>query len=474
VTSQAFGFLTVGNAERSAALADLVIRPDLEGVDSGNFGDIAEAIGRGETAANAEEAALARFSSEAWDPSRRAAPAFPDFPIASLQVEGNERVDSRAILARAGLHEGEPFQVPRVRLALRRVYGTSDFQWVRFGLTEEEDKTGVVFRVREKPWGPTYLHFGLEIADDLEGQADYVVKANLTRTNLNRRGGEWRNDVQVGSRPGWRTELFQPLDYRGHYFVAPWAVTIRSRTPIYEDGNRIASYTVDENRVQLDGGVEYGRWGEIRLGVYRSRVHAEVDTGPPALPTFDVDGGGVAFQVGFDNLDRPAIPRHGSSAVLFALFSRDSLGAEESYDRVEFVASHFRGRGRHTGFAVLSYGTNLGSELPAYDTFTLGGLFSLGGYSEGELRGQVLAGVSGGYHFRLANLPSGLGQGLYVGVDVDAANVWQSTSEVSVSDLLYGVTLLLGADTLVGPVFLGYGYAEGGHDRLYLTVGRSF
>ncbi len=475
VTSQAFGFLTVGNAEISAARADLVIRPDLEGVDSGNFGNIAEAITRGETAATANEAALAKYSSDARDPSRRVAPAFEGVPIASLKVEGNERVDSRVILARAGLHEGEPFQVDRVRLALRRVFGTSDFQWVRFGLTEEGEGTGVVFRVREKPWGPTYLHFGLEIADDLEGQADYVVKANLTRTNLNRRGGEWRNDIQVGSRPGWRTELFQPLDYRGHYFVAPWAVTIRSRTPIFDDGgSRIASYTVDENRVQLDGGVEYGRWGEIRLGVYRGSVHAEVDTGPPALPTFDVDEGGVAFQVGFDNLDRPAIPRHGTSALVHAIFSRDSLGADASYDRVEFVASHFRGRGRHTGFAVLSYGTSLGSELPVYDAFVLGGLFSLGGYSEGELRGQVLAGMSGGYHFRLSDLPSGLGQGLYVGVDVDAANVWQTTSEVSASDLRYGVTLLLGADTLVGPVFLAYGWAEGGHERLYLTVGRSF
>jgi len=106
-----------------------------------------------------------------------------------------------------------------------------------------------------------------------------------------------------------------------------------------------------------------------------------------------------------------------------AIFSRDSLGADASYDRVELLASHFRGRGRHTGFAVLSYGTSLGSELPVYDAFVLGGLFSLGGYSEGELRGQVLAGISSGYHFRLADLPSGLGQGLYVGVDGDAANV---------------------------------------------------
>jgi len=62
---------------------------------------------------------------------------------------------------------------------------------------------------------------------------------------------------------------------------------------------------VDENRVQLDGGIEYGRWGEVRLGVYRSRVHAEVDTGPPALPTdFTVGSLVVAMVV--------------ASAVLFA------------------------------------------------------------------------------------------------------------------------------------------------------------
>ena len=474
VTGQAFGFLTVRNAERSAALADVVIRPDLSGVDSGDFGSVGEAITRGEAAAAEAEQALAKLSSDAWDPARRRQPDFSSFPLAFVRAEGNQRVDSRVILARAGLQEGEPFQIPRVRLALRRVFGTSDFQWVRFGLDKEEEGTGVVFRVKEKPWGPTYIHFGLELVDDLEGDADYVVKANLTRTNLNRRGGEWRNDIQAGSHPGWRTELYQPLDFRGHFFVAPWAVRVRSRAPIFQDGNRIASYTVDENLVQLDGGIEYGRWGEVRLGVYRSRVHAEVDTGPPALPTLDVGGGGVAFDVGFDNLDRPAIPRHGSQARVHSIFSRTSLGAEESYDRVELVASHFRGRGRHTGFAVLQYGTSLGSELPAYDSFVLGGLFSLGGYSEGELRGQVLAGLSTGYHFRLSNLPSGLGQGVYLGAELDAANVWDNTSEVSVSDLLYGVTVLVGADTLVGPVFLAYGWAEGGHDRLYLTVGRSF
>jgi hypothetical protein len=50
----------VRNAERSAALADVVIRPDLEGVDSGDFGAVGEAMTRGEAAATEAEATLAK------------------------------------------------------------------------------------------------------------------------------------------------------------------------------------------------------------------------------------------------------------------------------------------------------------------------------------------------------------------------------------------------------------------------------
>jgi NTE family protein len=310
--------------------------------------------------------------------------------------------------------------------------------------------------------------------DDLEGSADYALKANITRTNLNSLGGEWRNDVQIGEGPGLRSELFQPMDFRGHYFVAPWIATHRTRQPLYEEGERIASYTVDEDRVQADLGIEYGRWGEVRLGAYRNHIRARVDTGPPTLPKLETDGGGLAFFAAFDNLDRPAFPEHGSRAFVTGVFARDSLGADAEYDRLEVDAAHFRGRGRHTGYAAVRYGTNLGSTLPPYDAFLLGGLFSLAGYSEGELRGQVVTSASAGYHFRLGTLPPGFGYGVYAGAALDGGNVWESTDDVTLSNLIYGVRLLIGADTLLGPVFFGYGFAEGGQERLYLTLGRTF
>ena len=35
-------------------------------------------------------------------------------------------------------------------------------------------------------------------------------------------------------------------------------------------------------------------------------------------------------------------------------------------------------------------------------------------------------------------------------------------------------TLILGADTIAGPMLLGYARAETGDDRFYLTVGKTF
>src|SRR6185436_3060266 len=110
--------------------------------------------------------------------------------------------------------------------------------------------------------------------------------------------------------------------------------------------------------------------------------------------------------------------------------------------------------------------------IPVYDEFTLGGLFSLGGYSEGELRGQMSGSARVGYHYRLARLPAGLGEGIYLGALVEAGNVWDSRDAVSWHGLKYGGTVIFGADTLIGPIFLAYGRAAEGSDRFYITVGR--
>ena len=45
---------------------------------------------------------------------------------------------------------------------------------------------------------------------------------------------------------------------------------------------------------------------------------------------------------------------------------------------------------------------------------------------------------------------------------------------VSFDGFLYGGTAFIGAETPIGPLYLGYGYTEGGRNRWYLAIGDHF
>ena len=210
VTGQAFGFLTVRNAERSARARRHRPPPRPRGhrlrrLRSDRGGDPPGARPR-----NLAQEALARLSREPWSPRghippRRRRSRWPScaWRGTSASTPGSSwpgrPEDRRAVPGAPGCGW---------RCVASSACPTSS--GCASTCAEEPEGTGVVFRVKEKPWGPTYLHFGLEFVDDLEGDADYALKANITRANLNRRGGEWRNDLQVGSRPSIRTELSSP------------------------------------------------------------------------------------------------------------------------------------------------------------------------------------------------------------------------------------------------------------------------
>ena len=60
---------------------------------------------------------------------------------------------------------------------------------------------------------------------------------------------------------------------------------------------------------------------------------------------------------------------------------------------------------------------------------------------------------------------------LYIGASLEAGNVWQSRSDISMDSLLIHGSVYLGLDTFVGPVILAAGFGEGGNKSLYLSIG---
>ncbi|NJL27805.1 MAG: BamA/TamA family outer membrane protein, partial [Thermoanaerobaculia bacterium] len=155
-----------------------------------------------------------------------------------------------------------------------------------------------------------------------------------------------------------------------------------------------------------------------------------------------------------DTTDSPTLASRGARLELGGVFSRTGLGAETSYERVDARFAWLVSRGESTWLWGLDAGTNLGSELPAYAEFLVGGLLSLGGYGEGELRGQRFGVARLGYRRQLLELPPGLGQGVYAALVLEAGDVWELGEEVDLGSPRWSTTALVGADTVLGPVFL--------------------
>jgi NTE family protein len=59
----------------------------------------------------------------------------------------------------------------------------------------------------------------------------------------------------------------------------------------------------------------------------------------------------------------------------------------------------------------------------------------------------------------------------YVGGSLEYGGVWQDKEDIF-SDAIASGSLFLGADTPIGPLYLGYGHAEGGNNTVFFYLGR--
>jgi NTE family protein len=102
-------------------------------------------------------------------------------------------------------------------------------------------------------------------------------------------------------------------------------------------------------------------------------------------------------------------------------------------------------------------------------------VFQLSGLEPNELIGQeyVLGRIVFYREFNRRRLRL-IQPGWYIGASLEAGNVFTGDEPITTDELIGAGSIFLGADTVIGPIQLGWGYAEGGRSRVYLTVGRSY
>ncbi|HXV10188.1 MAG TPA: patatin-like phospholipase family protein [Burkholderiales bacterium] len=478
VTAQLINFLgkaTVDQQLKNLTDRDILISPDLGDISAGSFDQAKDAIRVGEEAARKMSDSLKRYSLPPEQyAALRAKQTLAQRPLGTvdeIRFEGLERTNPEVLRSLVESKPGEPLTEEKVSADLRRIYGRGDFESVDYRIEQGPAGRVMVITPREKDWGPDYLRFGLGLATDFQGENIWNLLVQYRRTWLNKLGGEWITEAQVGQNSHLFTQFIQPVEERGRYFVAPYAYIGQSTRGVFIGEDRVAEYEAREGRIGLDAGAILGTWGELRVGPVWRRVEAKVDTGPPALPEVHENTAGPRALLFIDQLDHAWFPRDGYRGIASAYWANKDFGSDLNYERYEGQVGAVKSWGKHSFNFFLQGGTDAGSDMPAYETFTLGGPLRLSGYRINQFSGRRYGFGRLMYYNRVLPLPEILGSGVYVGGSLEAGEMHSRFDGRPFGGTIISGSVFLAADTFAGPAYFGFGMGESGNYSLYLLLG---
>ena len=483
VTSQLTNLLTRGGTlegRRQLTANDVLVLPTFaEDLGSADFTRMRETVQNGYDAvmqrrADFERLALSEQQYDAYI-AARTDPRMRELPVVEfVRLDNEAPVADSVVEARLGaIKLGEPLDVDAVERAMNTVYGLDYYQNVRYGLVNDDGRTGIEVDLDERSWGPNYLQLGMEFSSADKSDSLFGLAASYLSTAINPLGGEWRATAVIGDEPAVMADLYQPFGPKGLYFYAPSLIIESTQFNVYEGDERVTEAQLREGTLEFAVGRELPTWGEYRFGLRAAKGAFDLRVGDPSyISEEDFRRGEFFGRFSVDTMDSVSFPRHGSLSTLEWRVSRQRpLDADADFDQLLLSGAYANTWGRHTLLTTLRYDATISGQTPDNRLFRMGGFFDLSGLNRNQLYGQHAARLGASYYRRINDLalfPA------FAGMSVELGNVWQSRADISASDSLLGGSFWAGVDTPVGPVYVAYGFAEGGEDAFYISLGRIF
>lgn len=492
ITGQMITILMEQNVQKSLAelnlQRDVLITPELGDIESTQFERGKDTIPIGERAVQKVAAQLRRYQMNIatyanWHSTRlyqnRTAPIY----IKSVRIAGLENVNPKIFKQLQYNHTHSLLNRQSLEQDVQAVYSSGDFERIAYQIQHTKEGNILVIEAIEKSWGPGYLSFGLELMHDHQGDSRFGLRSTYRQTWLNNLNAEWTTDLTIGNTPHLHTALKQPWSIHEPGFIRPYLDFGITPMHIYHNNQRLARYDIHAVELGTEIGTTWGTDWEWRLGPYWKKRQFNLDTGSPIWPVGTIRDSGLKTHVIFDTLDSGYVPHHGQRWVVEYQYPMEIVDGLESYQRVyaSWQGAYPVGTGSVMG--ILRGGSSLGTNIPYYDQFSLGGFLNLTGYASEQFRGRKMLYASLTYHQLLTVLPSPLGRGLYLGGSLEAGRLWNEdwfltafSGIPTLSDAnkpLYSASLFLGADTSLGPIYLGIGWSATGSQGLYVLLGKN-
>jgi outer membrane protein assembly factor BamA len=268
------------------------------------------------------------------------------------------------------------------------------------------------------------------------------------------------------------SRLYQPLDTHHRFFVEPYVQLENERHDIYLDGDRWARYFVRQLFTEIDAGINIGTHAQLRAGIRRGWIEADLDTGIPGFPELDPEiDTSLQLRATYDTRDSVGLPTRGTFVSTRYVHSDDWWDGKQDYKLLEGVVSHsFSFRGNSLSVTAAG-GRALDGDPPITQSFRLGGIRTFPGLKPGELRSDNYWFAGATYLWRLVDSQPLSNGALFAGLRFQAGEARDRFDEID-DGTLYGLSGSVSGGTPIGPFTLSLGFVSNGSALIQFTLGR--
>ncbi|MGC2731795.1 MAG: patatin-like phospholipase family protein, partial [Candidatus Sulfotelmatobacter sp.] len=477
VLSRALDVMLLQNERRSLALANAVVTVDTGSFSIDDYDRLHDLIQLGYKSAANQSAILLPYAIKdgaEWQQylAARSARRRPQpKAVESVVVEGGDSDQDRRFEHSLKSVTSGPLDLPKLETQLTRIAGEGEFDRLGYEGFTQNGVPALRVTAHEKTYGPPFVDLAVNVDGSGVAAFDFAAGARITFMDVEHHGGEWRNDLLLGSSNLAASEFYQPLDDT-HLFIAPYVFASKLPRNEFTGETRIAVFGDERAGGGLDLGFNTGQRSELRLGyeIFDGKLAPLI--GSAGLASVTGSTGEFRARYVWDGQDSPEVPSRGTRIVTSLSRVLQSPGLLHPIAQLDIQTSTFIPTGPKTSlFFLASGGTTFHGTAGPFQVFTLGGTFHLGAYLPQEFVGNHYVYSSFGFRREFYHLPQLVGGKIYWGGWYEAGSAFNDPSTVVVRG-----TFNLGviAETIVGPIALATSVSPTGESRVNLSIGRLF
>ncbi|WP_432456067.1 patatin-like phospholipase family protein [Agarivorans sp. QJM3NY_29] len=484
-------FLTRSGTERQIALLgpdDLLISPDMSGIDTADFGLMPLAVERGKQTARDHIEQLAKrlnLSAPAEDyakyqqqvAQRRAQLKLHErFLVSRVELNNHSALSDQVILTRLQLQTGELLSKAELEQRIRQLYALGTFERVDYRISSDHGDNVIYLDTQEKSWGPGYFDMKFALQENFVDRTEVNLGLGFSLSNLNDLGAEWRSEIEMGEIKRVFTEFYTPMSDNLRYSWALSAEYEKRSRRLYDEIEGSEYLDADFSDTNLASELAWNRrpWQEWVMGVAVTRGEVKAASVNAAANYWLY---GPYFSFSFDTLNSWAFPTDGKLFEASLYIDHENIDDYSSAFAPSFEARWKLpfGQDQHHFNWFGEYGSTGSDFIIPTDAQDLGGFLRLSGFQYERLSGRYKALSGLMYFYQLHDYQSPILQApMFVGGSLENGGVWNESADISLGSSIWAGSVFVALDTsLLGPVVLSYGHNRQ-QQSLYIFIGNDF